>query len=66
MSIHPPPGARAPGKDYNGKVAAALASAPIAGGLLRQPAWKAILTDWHFWLPVAVLVAGVGLLAAVR
>ncbi len=28
--------------------------------------WKAILTDLHFWLPVAVLVIGVSLLAAVR
>ena len=33
---------------------------------LKQPVWKAILTDWHFWLPVAVLVVGIGLLAAVR
>jgi hypothetical protein len=28
--------------------------------------WKAILTDRHFWLPVAVLAIGIGLLAAMR
>ena len=28
--------------------------------------WKAVLTDVHFWIPVAVLVLGIGLLAAVR
>jgi hypothetical protein len=33
---------------------------------LRQPAWKAILTDIQFWLPVAVLAIGIGLLAAMR
>ena len=33
---------------------------------LKQSAWKAILTDGHFWLPVAVLAVGIGLLAMVR
>jgi hypothetical protein len=33
---------------------------------LKQPLWKAILTDVHFWLPVLVLAIGIGLLAAVR
>ncbi len=33
---------------------------------MKQPMWKAILTDGHFWLPVIVLAAGIGLLAAVR
>jgi len=34
--------------------------------LLKQPKWKAIFTDSHFWLPVVVLVIGITLLAAVR
>ncbi len=33
---------------------------------MKQPMWKAILTDGHFWLPVAVLVVGIGVLMAVR
>jgi hypothetical protein len=33
---------------------------------LKQPLWKAILTDGQFWLPVVVLILGIGLLAAVR
>jgi hypothetical protein len=28
--------------------------------------WKAILTDVHFWLPVAVLALGISLLAVVK
>jgi hypothetical protein len=31
-----------------------------------QPLSKAILTDVHFWLPVAVLLLGIGLLAILR
>jgi len=27
---------------------------------------KLILTDWHFWIPVVVLLAGGGLLLVVR
>lgn len=33
---------------------------------MRQPLWKAILTDVHFWLPVAVLALGISLLAVVK
>jgi hypothetical protein len=33
---------------------------------LKQPLWKAILTDRHFWLPVVVLAIGISLLAAMR
>ncbi|MBN9658576.1 MAG: translocated intimin receptor Tir [Acidobacteria bacterium] len=33
---------------------------------MKQPVWKAILTDGHFWLPVAVLVIGISVLMAVR
>jgi hypothetical protein len=28
--------------------------------------WKAIISDRHFWLPVAVLAIGIALLAAVK
>jgi hypothetical protein len=35
-------------------------------GLVKQPMWKAILTDGHFWLPVIVLVVGIAVLAAVK
>jgi hypothetical protein len=34
--------------------------------LVEQPLSKAILTDVHFWLPVAVLALGIGLLAILR
>jgi hypothetical protein len=33
---------------------------------LKQPLWKAILTDRHFWPPVVALAIGIGLLAAMR
>lgn len=33
---------------------------------MRQALWKAILTDVHFWLPVAVLALGISLLAVVK
>lgn len=33
---------------------------------MEQPLYKAILTDVHFWLPVAVLVLGIALLALLR
>jgi hypothetical protein len=33
---------------------------------VRQPIWKAVVSDPHFWLPIAVLVIGIGLLAAVK
>jgi hypothetical protein len=33
---------------------------------LRPSTSKAILTDIHFWLPVAVLIFGIGLLAVLR
>lgn len=32
---------------------------------MKQPMWKAIATDLHFWLPVLVLAAGIVLLAVV-
>ena len=28
--------------------------------------WKAILTDSHFWIPVVVLLFGIGLLLYLR
>jgi hypothetical protein len=33
---------------------------------VRQPLWKAILSDSHFWLPVVVLFVGIALLAMVK
>lgn len=33
---------------------------------LRQPVWKAIATDIHFWLPVVVLAVGIVLLAVMK
>jgi hypothetical protein len=33
---------------------------------MERSTWKAVLGDVHFWVPVIVLVVGVGLLAAVR
>jgi len=33
---------------------------------VEQPLFKAILTDVHFWLPVAVLALGIALLAVMR
>ncbi len=34
--------------------------------LMTRSTWQAVLGDIHFWVPVIVLVLGVGLLAAVR
>jgi hypothetical protein len=34
--------------------------------LLKQSLAKAVLTDIQFWLPVAVLAFGIGLLAVLR
>jgi hypothetical protein len=51
-------------RDYNDKARAIRIGWQEVS--LKQPVWKAILTDWHLWLPVAVLVIGIGLLAAVR
>ncbi|MCL5670088.1 MAG: translocated intimin receptor Tir [Acidobacteria bacterium] len=34
--------------------------------MTRNSAYKAILSDSHFWVPVAVLVIGILLLALVR
>ncbi len=36
------------------------------GGYVKQSMWGAILTDRHFWLPVAVLAVGIALLAVMR
>lgn len=33
---------------------------------LKQPVWKAVATDIHFWLPVVVLAAGIALLAVMK
>jgi hypothetical protein len=33
---------------------------------VRQPLWKAILSDAHFWVPVVVLAIGIAILVAVR
>ncbi len=34
--------------------------------ILKPPLLKTILTDAHFWLPVAMLAFGMGLLLAMR
>jgi hypothetical protein len=33
---------------------------------VNQPLWRAVLTDAHFWIPVAVLIIGIVVLEAVR
>jgi hypothetical protein len=33
---------------------------------MKRSAARAVLTDIHFWIPVAVLIAGAGLLLVVR
>jgi hypothetical protein len=33
---------------------------------VNQSLWKAVLTDAHFWIPVAVLILGIAILEAVR
>jgi len=33
---------------------------------MRPSIWKAILTDSHFWVPVAILAAGILLLAVIK
>jgi hypothetical protein len=33
---------------------------------MARSTWQAVLGDLHFWVPVIVLILGVGLLAAVR
>jgi hypothetical protein len=33
---------------------------------MERSTWQAVLGDSHFWVPVIVLILGVGLLAAVR
>jgi hypothetical protein len=33
---------------------------------LKQPMWKAIVTDAQLWAPVGVLAAGLALLALMR
>jgi hypothetical protein len=33
---------------------------------LKQSLVRAVLTDPHFWLPITILILGIGLLIAVR
>jgi hypothetical protein len=33
---------------------------------MKNPLWKAIATDIHFWVPVAVLILGFALLFVLR
>ena len=33
---------------------------------MKQPMWKAMLTDVHLWVPVGVLILGASLLMVVR
>jgi len=32
---------------------------------MRSALWRAILSDPHFWIPLLVLVAGLGLLSVI-
>jgi hypothetical protein len=33
---------------------------------VRQPVWKAVLSDTHFWVPALVLAIGLAILVAVQ
>jgi len=45
-----------------GEAAGSVAAAPVRPAV-RRSTFGAILTDVHFWIPVAVLAVGLGLLA---